>query len=85
MASEYPIISIITVNYNGAELTADLLRSVVRLAYPYIEMIVVDNASETDPTAYLKEVLPEVKVIRSEKNMGFAGGNNLYKRNYRRN
>jgi len=41
------------------------------------EVILVDNAStEQDPVEFLKE-FPAIKLIRSEKNLGFAGGNNL--------
>lgn len=77
MSAEFHKISIITVNYNGTRLTADLLKSVRKINYPNIEMIVVDNASDEDPSGHLKEVYPGVKVIRSERNLGFAGGNNL--------
>ncbi len=74
---EYPMISIITVNWNTTAMTADFLRTVKEkcLSYPY-EVIVVDNASEEDPTSALKEVFPDVNVIRNEKNMGFSAGNN---------
>ena len=72
-----PLISIITVNYNNANLTADLLRSILSLDYTNIEVLVVDNDSAENPTEALKKVLPSVKIILSKKNLGFAGGNNL--------
>lgn len=37
----------------------------------------VDNASNQDEASIISERYPHVKVIRSEKNLGFAGGNNL--------
>lgn len=37
----------------------------------------VDNASKEDEAGFISEKYPQVKVIRSEKNLGFAGGNNL--------
>ena len=40
-------------------------------------MIVVDNASEKDEASIVSEKYPQVKVIRSSQNLGFAGGNNL--------
>lgn len=55
----------------------DLLKSIRSINYPYIEIIVVDNGSSSDPSSILTSEYPEVKVIRSEKNLGFAGGNNL--------
>ena len=42
-----------------------------------MEVIVVDNASKEDEVCIISERYPQVKVIRSEKNLGFAGGNNL--------
>src|SRR6201989_1275702 len=72
-----PLISIITVNYNNTNITADLLRSIVWLEYANIEVIVVDNGSAENPTEKLKNILPSTNIILSEKNLGFAGGNNL--------
>lgn len=72
-----PLISIITVNYNGLDLTIELLNSIRQLSYSNIEVFVVDNASKDNPTPYLNQFYPEVKCIRSEVNLGFAGGNNL--------
>lgn len=42
-----------------------------------MEVIVVDNASKEDEASIISERFPQVKVIRSDKNLGFAGGNNL--------
>ncbi|MEP6466852.1 MAG: glycosyltransferase family 2 protein [Parafilimonas sp.] len=72
-----PLISIITVNYNNAHITADLLRSILRLEYSNIEVIVVDNDSSENPSEELKKIIPSAQIILSKKNLGFAGGNNL--------
>jgi GT2 family glycosyltransferase len=77
MDNNHPLVSIITVNYNNTELTCDLLQSVSCLTYAPVEVIVVDNASKENPAPRLLDVYPDVKLIRSEKNLGFAGGNNL--------
>jgi len=42
-----------------------------------IEVIVVDNASKEDEATLIEQRYPQVKVIRSKENLGFAGGNNL--------
>lgn len=42
-----------------------------------IEVIVVDNASKEDEATIIEQRYPQVTVIRSKKNLGFAGGNNL--------
>lgn len=73
----YPRVSIITVNYNQTSLTCALLKSLRKVSYPDVEVIVVDNGSVDDPTKVITEDYREVKFMRSEKNLGFAGGNNL--------
>ena len=72
-----PELSIITVNYNGFADTVQLIESIqTHLAIPY-ELIVVDNGSMADEADMLKHQFPNIKVIRSDRNLGFAGGNNL--------
>ena len=69
-------LSIITVNYNGLEDTCSLIDTI-----PFdelsLEVIVVDNASYRDEASVIAERFPHIKVIRSNRNLGFAGGNNL--------
>lgn len=76
MVTEKPLVSIITVNYNGAEHTIAMLNTLKAISYPNIEVFVVDNAS-TQPYCEITEKHPWIKFIRSEENLGFAGGNNL--------
>ena len=68
-------LSIITVNYNGLNDTCALIDSI-----PFnedMEVIVVDNGSKEDEASILQERYPYIRAIRSDKNLGFAGGNNL--------
>lgn len=68
-------VSIITINYNGLEDTCALIESI-----PFnenMEVIVVDNASNNQEAETIAKRYPQVKIIQSEKNLGFAGGNNL--------
>jgi len=71
----YPLVSIITVNYNTDTVTAALLQSLRHITYANVEIIVVDNASSTDAGCLAKQ-FPEIKFIQNLKNEGFAGGNN---------
>jgi GT2 family glycosyltransferase len=69
-------ISIITINYNGLANTCALIETIPFNDYP-LEVIVVDNASSEDEATLIEQRYPQVKVIRSKENLGFAGGNNL--------
>jgi GT2 family glycosyltransferase len=71
-------VSIITVNYNQSYITEQLLTSIFETnTYTAIEIIVVDNASKDNPVAAWISQYPNLTFIRSETNLGFAGGNNL--------
>lgn len=69
-------LSIITINYNGLNDTCELMDT-LPLEDKSIEVIVVDNASKEDEATIIEQHYPQVRVIRSQKNIGFAGGNNL--------
>ncbi|MES2446541.1 MAG: glycosyltransferase family 2 protein [Bacteroidota bacterium] len=70
--------SIITVNFNQPNVTIDFLKSVKAPTQENeVEVILVDNGSNEDCEAQFKAVYPNVIYIRSTKNLGFAGGNNL--------
>jgi GT2 family glycosyltransferase len=75
--NHYPLVSVITVNFNGSEDTLELIESLTRISYPNIEIIVIDNHSEADNPGIIKERFPSVVLYESNINMGFAGGNNL--------
>lgn len=71
-------ISIITVNYNQPAVTEALLESIeAKCNYPDLEIIVVDNGSRDNPVPKWETVYHDILFIRSEENLGFAGGNNL--------
>ncbi|UQX87558.1 glycosyltransferase family 2 protein [Jatrophihabitans telluris] len=64
--------TIVIVTYNGAHLLADCLDSVTGEGAARI--IVVDNASVDETTALLAQRFPQVHVVASNTNTGFAGG-----------
>lgn len=73
-----PDLSIIIVNWNSA----DYLRACLSTVYQHtrgisFEIIVVDNASPDDCETMLAAEFPEVVLIRSAENLGFARANNL--------
>ena len=72
------LVSIITVNFNQPAVTEALLKSIfLTNGYSSIEIIVVDNGSSTNPVPEWRVKYPDVVFIRSNNNLGFAGGNNL--------
>lgn len=72
------LVSIITVNFNHSHVTDEFLDAFYRTnQYPNYEIIVVDNGSKENPVPAWSFKYPHVKFVRSERNLGFAGGNNL--------
>lgn len=72
-----PRVLIIVLCYNGAELTLACLETLRRLRYPRADVLVVDNASHDGTPARVRAQFPEVAVIETGANLGFAAGNNV--------
>lgn len=72
------MVSVIIINYNTFQLTCDCISSIYRYTHGVaFEIILIDNAStERDPHDFLIQ-FPSITLLCSEKNLGFAGGNNL--------
>jgi GT2 family glycosyltransferase len=72
------LVSVVIINYNTLELTCDCIESIIQhtKSVPY-EIIVVDNASTKDnPDEFLTR-FPQIRLVKSGENGGFAKGNNL--------
>jgi len=71
-------LSIIYVNWNSLDYLRESIASVIEQTHSVAyEIIVVDNASPEPGVDLLKQTFPDVKIIHSENNLGFAGANNL--------
>ena len=70
-------LSILIVNYNGRDFLGPCLESIRKYVAVPFEVIVVDNASHDGSVDYLIKNYPDVRVIASQVNTGFSGGNNL--------
>jgi O-antigen biosynthesis protein len=70
--------SVVIPNWNGRDLLAKYLRSVVEAmaGHPDNEIIVVDNASSDGSAEFVKQHFPSVRVIELSANRGFGGGSN---------
>ncbi|MDQ2846946.1 MAG: glycosyltransferase family 2 protein [Actinomycetota bacterium] len=73
------IATVIVVNYNGAHLLGPCLDGLARQDLPAgtFRTVVVDNASADPSRDLLREDYPDVELLVSHHNLGFAGGNNL--------
>jgi GT2 family glycosyltransferase len=72
-----PRVTVVVVNFNGADCLPRCLESLRHQTYPRFSTIVVDNASVDGSADGLESSHPGVRVIRSPITRGFAGGNNL--------
>ncbi len=70
-------LSIIIVNWNSIQYLRSCIASIRRFTSVPYEIIVVDNASPNGDAALLDAMFPEVTVVKSSVNRGFAGANNL--------
>lgn len=69
------LVSVVIPCHDGVEDTRSCLRALATQGLP-LDVVVVDNASR-DATAALAHEFRGVRVVRSERNLGFAGGVNL--------
>lgn len=75
--NQQPLVSIIILNWNQTAVTCEFLESTRKFHYKNYEILVCDMGSDIDPTAQINGAgYPNTRVLRSEKNLGFTGGNN---------
>lgn len=72
-----PSVLIVVLCYNGVEQTLACLESLRHLEYQPADVLVIDNASQDGTPAIVRSRFPEVKVIETGVNLGFAAGNNI--------
>lgn len=75
--SSEELVCVILVNWNGWRDTVRCLESCAQLSYPHFEIIVVDNGSTDDSVDRLRDRFPQLRLIETGANLGFAGGNNV--------
>lgn len=70
-----PAVRVVVVSWNGAHLLRPCLDSLEsQTVRARLELVVVDNASQDGTRDLLEQHYPDVTVVRSERNLGFAGG-----------
>lgn len=73
----FPAVTIIVLNWNAGHFLPDCLTALLDLNYPNFQVVVVDNNSSDDSVQLVRGSFPDVKLICSQANDGFAAGNNL--------
>ena len=71
-----PAVRIIVLNWNGWEHTLQCLEALDELRGP-AEILVVDNGSTDGSEQQLRRRRPDLEIIQSGANLGYAGGNNI--------
>src|SRR4051812_2153889 len=73
------VVSVVLVNFRGTDDTITAVRGLQELDWPaeLLEVIVVENASGDDSAERLRAALPDIQLVVSKSNLGFAGGCNL--------
>jgi hypothetical protein len=69
----------VVLNYNGGDLTVECLRRLRATEWPAdrFQVVLVDNASSDGVVDRARDQWPDVRIITSDRNRGFAGGCNL--------
>lgn len=74
--SQDPSVYVVILNWNGWPDTIQCLNALARSTYKRLSVIVVDNGSIDDSVEQIRRTHPEVSILKTGQNLGFAGGNN---------
>lgn len=72
-----PSVGVVVLSWNGREDTLGALESLREVTYRPLAVVVVDNGSDDGTFEAVRAEHPEVDLVRSESNLGYAEGNNL--------
>lgn len=72
-----PLVYAVTLNWNRPGDTIECLETLAEQTYPNLRVLVVDNGSVDDSVARITARFPEIDMVQSTKNRGFAAGANL--------
>jgi GT2 family glycosyltransferase len=68
---------VVILNWNGKNDTLACLTSLQNIESPAFDTIIVDNGSTDDSVVEIAKRFPQVSLIETGKNLGYAGGNNI--------
>lgn len=70
-------VAFVILNYNNSQDTVECIESVQKIDYKNFEIILIDNDSTDDSVDILSSKFPEITLIQTGINLGYAGGNNV--------
>lgn len=76
-SSKKPKVAFLVVTWNNREIIDECLRALQGQTYDDTDIYVIDNASKDGTAQHISTHYPEVKLIASKHNNGFARGNNI--------
>lgn len=74
---DQPRVAVVVLNWNGWRHTIECLHTLRTVTYPNFRVIVVDNGSEAEDLAQLRQWTGSIELLENGENRGFAGGNNV--------
>jgi GT2 family glycosyltransferase len=77
MKEKNPKVFVIVLNYNGGGLIENCLKSLEKVNYSNLHILVVDNNSSDDSVFKIEKKFSDLKIINNKKNFGFSKGNNV--------
>ncbi|WP_129715722.1 glycosyltransferase family 2 protein [Pedobacter sp. SYP-B3415] len=79
--NQVPSVAVVILNWNGKDMLKRFLPSVLKSRYDNLSIVLGDNASTDDSVDFVSTNFPAVKILRTEKNYGYAGGYNALLKN----
>lgn len=73
----FPKVAAIIIHWNQDTLTRETISSLLQTGYQNLRIILVDNGSTEGSCKKITEDFPEVLLVRTGENLGYAGGANL--------
>lgn len=75
---EHPLIYVLTLNWNGKQITIDCVDSILRSDYQNFKVIVIDNGSRDGSNAALRKKFGNrITILENKENLGYACGFNV--------
>ncbi len=76
-SSPPPNVTVVVLSWNGWQDTVACVASCLRIDHPGLRVLVVDNGSTDGSEKILRERFPDVELLQTGENLGYAGGNNV--------